>query len=74
MMIESLPTNTRKSFSLQALDVLTNSDPKVAMALGGLFCVTTLACLGLIVFTGYELNLSQSGLSLTTTKKDKHDM
>ena len=47
-----------------ALDVVSHMDSNSILILCGLFCLTTIICVGCVSFSGSEMTLSKNGLSI----------
>lgn len=47
------------------LSMLSHSDSKTLLILGGMFCLTTVICVVCVSFSGSEMTLSKNGLSIT---------
>lgn len=63
-MIDYLPDNTTRSASMTVAEAISKINPKVAITLGGMACVTIIFCIGSIVFSGCDMTLSSEGLSI----------
>ena len=55
------PSSARDS----VLSMLSHSDSKTLLILGGMFCLTVIICVGCVSFSESEMTLSKNGLSIT---------
>lgn len=66
-MNELISTNTLPQTTIgdTALKALEHLDTKTLLALGGMACITTIICVGIVSFSGSQMSLSKDGLSIT---------
>lgn len=63
-MNNTLSVDSEKSFSQVVAATVSRLDNRTVIALGGMLCISSIICLGCIVYSGYEMSLSSSGLSI----------
>ena len=63
-MNDILSVNSGKSCSQVIAECASRLDTRAVIAVSGMFCLTTLLCVGCVVLSGYEMALSSGGLSI----------
>lgn len=66
-MNDYISVSTKASFPANdfALKILEQADSKTLLVLGSLACLTTIACIACVSFSGSEMILSKNGLSIS---------
>ena len=70
-MNDILSVNSGKSFSQVIAECASRLDTRAVIAVSGMVCLSTLLCVGCVVFSEYEMTLSSSGLSIKKTVDDE---
>ena len=63
-MIEALPINSEHNSEHTIMNMITKLDPKAAIVVGGMLCITAIVCVGFVVLSGDEMDLTKNGLSI----------
>lgn len=69
-MNENLPVNTMSSTLKDGnlIGILSNLDKQTVLLLGGMFCVTTITCIGFVSLSGSEMSVNLKGLTISQPK------
>ena len=70
-MNNTLSVDSEKSFSQVVAATVSRLDNRTVIALGGMLCISSIICLGCIVYSGYEMTLSSRGLSIRKRVDDE---